>query len=191
MIVRQQCLYADSTQGDTMQCHTLVVILCLVSTPVFAGDDSKNVKGAESAQGNSKFQFDGVWKPKGAMLGGVLLPPPALNAITLRIDKDKYEVTVVGEDHSDKGTFTLDETTTPKRMTITSTAGPNKGKTFLAIYEIKNADAMRVCYDLSGKEFPKEFKAPKDTELYLVGYRRQLPDADDAKAKTTGTLDQR
>jgi hypothetical protein len=75
-------------------------------------------------------------------------------------------------------------------MTIKSTAGPNKGKTFLAIYEIKNADAMRVCYDLSGRAFPKEFKAPKDSELYLVGYRRQVPDANDAKAKTTGSLDE-
>ncbi len=174
-----------------MQHRSFIFILCLVSASVATGDETKNLERAESVQDNSKFQFDGIWKPKGAMLGGVLLPPPALKAITLRIDKDKYEVTVDGEDNSDKGTFTLDETTTPKRMTITSTAGPNKGKTFLAIYEIKNADAMRVCYDLSGKEFPKEFKAPKDTELYLVGYRRQLPDSDDAKAKTTGTLDQR
>jgi len=87
------------------------------------------------------------------------------------------EVTVKGEEHSDAGTFTLDETVTPKRMTIKSESGPNKGKTFLAIYEIKSADAMRVCYDLSGKQFPKEFKAPKDTELYLVGYRRQKSEA--------------
>ena len=172
-----------------MQCRPLIVILCLVSTPVAADDGTKNVKRAESSQGNSKFQYDGIWKPKGAVLGGVLLPPPALQAIALKIDKDRYEVTVDGEDHSDKGTFTLDETTTPKRMTIKSTAGPNKGKTFLAIYEIKNADAMRVCYDLSGKGFPKEFKAPKDTELYLVGYRRQVLDANDANSKPATTSD--
>ena len=33
--------------------------------------------------------------------------------------------------------------------------------------------SMRVCYDLSGTDFPKDFKAPKGTQLYLVGYRRQ------------------
>ena len=107
------------------------------------------------------------------MLGGVLLPPPTVKGITLTIDNGEYEVTVEGEDHSDRGTFTFDTSTTPKRMTITSTSGPNKGKTFLAIYEIRNANTMRVCYDLSGNEFPKEFKAPKGTQLYLVGYRRQ------------------
>ncbi len=167
-----------------------MLILCLAVSPIAVGDETNNVERAESSKSHINFKYDGIWKPKGALLGGVLLPPPALAGITLRIDKDKYEVTVVGEDHSDKGTFTLDEMTTPKRMTIKSTAGPNKGKTFLAIYEIKNANAMRVCYDLSGKDFPKEFKAPKDSELYLVGYRRQLPDAKDAKTETTDNQDE-
>ena len=162
---------------------------CLVSASVATGDETKNVERAESSHANSTFQYDGIWKPKGAMLGGVLLPPPALNAITLKINKDKYEVTVDGEDHSDMGTFMLDETTTPRRMTIKSTAGPNKGKTFLAIYEIKNADAMRVCYDLSGKAFPKKFEAPTNSELYLVGYRRQVLDENDAQAKPGTTSD--
>lgn len=35
---------------------------------------------------------------------------------------------------------------------------------------------MRVCYDLSGTEFPKEFKAPRGTQFYAVGYRRQKQD---------------
>ncbi|WP_345323792.1 TIGR03067 domain-containing protein [Novipirellula rosea] len=154
-----------------------VLMLCLMSAVVAIGDEPKSEENGKSSFDNAAFRFDGVWKPKGAMLGGVLLPPPALKAITLTIDKDKYEVSVEGEEHSDVGTFTLDPTTTPKRMTIKSTAGPNKGKTFFAIYEIKNADAMRVCYDLSGTDFPKEFKAPKGSQMYLVGYRRQVPDA--------------
>jgi uncharacterized protein (TIGR03067 family) len=115
---------------------------------------------------------DGVWKPIAAVMGGVRLPQPALQAITLKISGANYEVTVEGEKEPDKGTCTYDETTTPKRMTIKSTEGPNKGKTFLAIYEMKDAGSLRVCYDLSGTDFPKEFKAPKGTQLYLVGYRR-------------------
>ena len=58
-------------------------------------------------------------------------------------------------------------------MTIKSTGGPNKGKTLLAIYEMKDADSLQICYDLSGRNFPKEFKAPKGTQLHLVDYRRQ------------------
>lgn len=175
--------------GDTMQCRSLILILCLFSSQIAAEDVPKHVDRPLSLQQTGEFQYDGIWKPKGTMLAGVLFPPPVLEAITLRIEKDTYEVTIDGEEHSDKGTFTLDETATPKRMTIKSTASPNKGKTILAIYEIKNADAMRVCYELSGTELPKEFKAPKNSELYLVGYCRQRPDAKDASIKPTRTLE--
>ena len=115
----------------------------------------------------------GVWRPIAAVMGGMRLPGESLKAITLRVTGENYEVTIEGEKEPDKGTCILDTTTAPKRMTIKSTEGPNRGKTFLAIYEMKNAVSMRVCYDLSGKDFPKEFKAPKGTSLYLVGYRRQ------------------
>jgi uncharacterized protein (TIGR03067 family) len=125
------------------------------------------------AWGADTYPRDGVWKPIAAVLGGLRLPDEAVKAITLKISGDKYEVTVEGENHSDKGTCTVDTTSTPHRMTIKSEEGPNKGKTFLAIYEMKDEVSMRVCYDLSGKEFPTEFKAPAGTQMYLVGYRRQ------------------
>ena len=115
---------------------------------------------------------DGVWKPVAAVLGGVQLPEAAIKAITLKVTDGNYEVTIEGEG-PDKGTCTVDTTTTPKRMTIIGTDGPNQGKTILAIYEMKDDVSMRVCYDLSGTEFPKEFKEPKGSQLYLVGYRRQ------------------
>ena len=151
-----------------------ILILCLSVCECHAED--ANTKGPSDATSTAKvadFQFDGIWKPKGAMLQGVLLPPPAVDAITLKITDDKYEVTVTGEEQPDKGMFILDETVTPMRMAIKSVSGPNKGKIILAIYEIKGENAMRVCYDLSGKAFPTEFKAPKASEFYLVGYRRQ------------------
>jgi uncharacterized protein (TIGR03067 family) len=129
--------------------------------------------GAEGSEKDAKPPHEGVWKAIAAVLGGVRLPDQAVTGITLKVEGDHYEVTVQGEEHPDKGTCKLDTTTTPKRMTITSTDGANKGKTFLAIFEMKDAESLRVCYDLSGKEFPKEFKAPKDSPLFLVGYRRQ------------------
>jgi uncharacterized protein (TIGR03067 family) len=70
---------------------------------------------------------------------------------------------------------TLDTSTSPKRMTITSTNGPNRGKTFLAIYEMKDAGSLRVSYDVSGTDFPTKFKAPKRTSLHLTGYRSRKP----------------
>ena len=93
-----------------------------------------------------------------------------LKSISLKLDNGKYDVFV--GDHPDGGTYTLDSTSKPKSMTITGTEGPNKGKTFLAIYELK-ADTLRICYDLSGAKRPTEFKSIAGTRLYLVTYNRQ------------------
>ncbi|MDQ3625495.1 MAG: TIGR03067 domain-containing protein [Verrucomicrobiota bacterium] len=149
--------------------HILILVLASVLSLTMRAAD-KQLAGDVTA---SAITQEGVWKPIAAVLGGARLPEPALKAITLKITGGNYEVTVEGENEPDKGTCTLDTSTSPKRMTIKSTDGPNRGKTFLAIYEMKDAVSMRVCYDLSGTDFPKEFKAPKGTQLYLVGYRRQ------------------
>ncbi len=155
----------------------MIVSFGLLARAEDKGPPGKPEKPTPSAEKSGQPATDartqeGVWKPIAAVLGGVRLPEPVLMAITLKITDGNYEVTIDSEG-TDKGTCTLDTTTIPKRMTIKGTDGPNRGKTFLAIYEQKDAVSMRVCYDLTGQDFPKEFAAPKDTNLYLVGYRRQ------------------
>ena len=118
------------------------------------------------------YPRDGVWKPITAVLGGTKLPKPALDAITLKVSGTDYEVVVRGEKQPDRGTHTLDESTNPKRISITSTNGPNRGKTFLGIYEMTETNSMRVCYDLSGSAFPRTFESTAETGHYLVEYRR-------------------
>ncbi len=120
---------------------------------------------------------DGDWKPVAATLGGKKLPKLALDAITLTVSGRNYVVAVAGEKAPDRGTHTLDESTNPKRITITSTSGPNRGKTFLCIYEMKDRESMTVCYDLSGKEFPTKFESTSETGHYLVEYKRAVAKA--------------
>jgi uncharacterized protein (TIGR03067 family) len=115
--------------------------------------------------------MQGVWKPVTAVLGGKPMPPPVVTAITLMLTNGMYNVTVEGE-RSDKGTVKLDTAATPRQMSITGTNGPNLGKTFPAIYELKG-DTLRICYDLSGDKFPTEYKSVAGTKLYLVTYKRQ------------------
>jgi uncharacterized protein (TIGR03067 family) len=56
-------------------------------------------------------------------------------------------------------------------MDILGTEGPNKGKTFLAIYEL-TGDSLKICYDLEGKTRPTEFRTNPGTQLFLVLYKR-------------------
>jgi uncharacterized protein (TIGR03067 family) len=113
--------------------------------------------------------LQGAWTPIKAELGGNPIPDAVLKTITLKLDNGKYEASVAGE--PDKGTYTLDSANKPKGMTVNGTEGPNKGKSFPAIYEL-SVDTLRICYDLSGTKRPTEFKSTAGTKLYVVTYKR-------------------
>ena len=116
--------------------------------------------------------LDGTWLPSAAELGGKPFPDEIRKSIKLEVKGDKYTVTV-GKG-TDRGTVKLNPAAKPKEMDITGTDGPNKGKTFQAIYE-RDGDTLRICYDLSGKARPTEFKTREGTQLFLVTYKREKP----------------
>ena len=113
--------------------------------------------------------IDGAWLPTSAELGGQKFSDDVRKTIKLVVKDDKYTVTVGMQ--VDRGTVKLNPSAKPKALDVTGTDGPNKGKTFPAIYE-RNGDTLRVCYDLSGKSRPAEFKTAKQTQEYLVTYKR-------------------
>ena len=123
---------------------------------------------AQDAAKESKM-LEGTWLPSAAELGENPFDEATLKSMKLVIEGDKYTVTVGKA--IDKGTTKIDPSKTPKTMDIMGGEGPNKGKTFLCIYEL-NGDTLRVCYDLGGKARPSEFKTKKGELLFLVTYKR-------------------
>ena len=121
---------------------------------------------------DAKDAIQGTWLPAAAELGGKMLPDKVRETIRLVIKDGKYKATV-GE-VVDQGTVKLNAAAKPKKMDITGTDGPNKGKTIPAIYEL-DGHTLRICYDLSGKSHPTEFKTKEGTQLYLVNYKREKP----------------
>jgi uncharacterized protein (TIGR03067 family) len=128
------------------------------------------VAWAAGGQDDAKL-IQGTWVPSAAELGGKEFPEEVRKSIKLVLSGDTYVVTV-GKEGPDEGKCKLDPSKTPKTLDITGVKGPNTGKTILAIYELKG-DTLRVCYDLSGKEHPKEFKTAPGSQLFLVTYQRQ------------------
>jgi uncharacterized protein (TIGR03067 family) len=114
--------------------------------------------------------LEGTWLPSAAELGGKQFPDEVRETIRLELKGDQYTVTVGTE--PDRGTCKRNPSAKPKALDITGTEGPNKGKTILAIYE-RNGDTLRICYDLSGKSRPAEFKTTAGTRLFLVEYQLQ------------------
>jgi uncharacterized protein (TIGR03067 family) len=133
-----------------------LTVLGLAFVPGFLqADDSKDIQG--------------VWSPVEAALGTQKMSQDFLKTTRLRVANDQYEV-VVGKD-ADRGRLKLDSGAKTKAMDIIGTEGPNKGKTFLAIYELKG-DTLRICYDLSGEKRPTDFKTGDEKSLFLVTYKR-------------------
>jgi uncharacterized protein (TIGR03067 family) len=112
--------------------------------------------------------MQGTWRPTSGESAGKAMASDVLKKTKLVIKDNKYTVTV-GED-PDHGTLKIDASRMPKTMDIVSTGGANKGRRILAIYEI-DGDTMKICYDLSGKVRPKEFKTAPGSQLFFATYR--------------------
>jgi uncharacterized protein (TIGR03067 family) len=130
---------------------------------------SPAARGGDAKDGDKN---EGTWLPETAEFAGKPFPDEVRKTMKLVVKDDKYTVTV--GDKVDQGTVKLDAKAKPKAMDITGTDGPNKGKTFLAIYE-RDGDTLKVCYDLGGKARPTEFKTKEGTQLFLVTYKREKP----------------
>jgi uncharacterized protein (TIGR03067 family) len=129
------------------------------------------VAWSDNAKDNGK-SMEGTWLPIEAELAGQKFPDEQLKVMSLTMTGGNYTVKVGPT--LDKGTYKFDGKAKPMAIDITGVEGPNKGKTLLAICE-QSGDMLRVCYDLSGKKRPTEFKTEKGTLMFLVTYKRAKP----------------
>jgi uncharacterized protein (TIGR03067 family) len=127
---------------------------------------------ARGGDARDQDPIQGTWLPSAAEIGGKTFPDEIRKTIKLVVKDNRYTVTVGKA--VDQGTVKLNPSAKPKELDITGTDGPNKGKTIRAIYE-REGDTLRVCYDLSGKSRPTEFKTREGTQLFLVTYQREKP----------------
>jgi uncharacterized protein (TIGR03067 family) len=149
-------------QESPMQFKSIVALALMLSCSLAAW--SGDAKDGDAIQG--------AWLPAAAELGGKQFPDEVRKTIKLVVKDDQYTATVGKA--VDQGTLKLNPAAKPKELDITGVEGPNKGKTILAIYE-RDGDTLRICYDLGGKDRPKEFKTKEGSQLFLVTYQREKP----------------
>ena len=82
---------------------------------------------------NDSTVIEGAWVILEAELGGQKLPDENIKGAKLILDDGKYRF------QNDQGEYKLYPGEKIKAMDIMGREGPNKGKTFLAIYEIGRA----------------------------------------------------
>lgn len=125
-----------------------------------------SARGADEKDALKAVQ--GTWLPVAGELAGQKMPEDGLKGMKLVLAGDTYTLTnALGDD---KGNIKVDAAKKPMEMDIIGTEGPNKGRKFLAIYELKDG-AMTICYDLSGQARPTEFATKPGTKLFLMTYK--------------------
>jgi uncharacterized protein (TIGR03067 family) len=144
-----------------------VAVVVLVPCAALCDDKKKD----------EEAKVDGTWLATEAEMSGKTLPKTFSENLKLTLKDKDYEVVA---DSPDRGTVTYNNSADPKEMDIKGVEGPNKGKTYLAIYKLKD-DKLTICYDLSGESRPTEFKTKAKTKLFLVTYERKKAGAKEAK----------
>lgn len=114
--------------------------------------------------------LQGSWKPTEGTVAGAKMEEPFLKSLLLQINGDAYTLTSSGP--ADKGTLTADSKTKPASMTITGVEGPNRGKTYYSIYELKD-ETLKICYSLDEKNKPTEFTSTGQNKQILIVYKKQ------------------
>ncbi|MCY2946500.1 MAG: TIGR03067 domain-containing protein [Planctomycetota bacterium] len=113
---------------------------------------------------------DGSWKLTKGEADGKALTAEQLKGGKLVIKDDKYKLTM-GEMEVIEGTEKLDPSKDPKTIDIVNSNGPDKGKTFLGIYNLKG-DRFRVVFSQPGKPRPTKFKTEPDSGQWLHVWTR-------------------
>jgi uncharacterized protein (TIGR03067 family) len=144
-----------------MRPHALMALAVGLLVAADANDDAAK-KDLEKFQGN--------WTLSSLERDGKKTPQEEVKKIKLTIQGKKF---MLQKDSAvvSQGTFTLDPTKKPKEITETVTAGPNKGKVFLAIYDIDD-EQHKICFAAAGKERPTAFSSPPGSGHLLQVWKR-------------------
>jgi uncharacterized protein (TIGR03067 family) len=139
------------------------VALCCLSVPALA---------ANAAAAKDQESLQGTWQVVSFKVEGAQGPPEeVIKTMKLTIKGDKMSHGGAGG-RTEEATFTLDATQQPKTLDMTPTAGPDKGKSILGIYQL-DGDTLKICAAKPETARPKEFKEGK--EAVLLELKREKP----------------
>jgi uncharacterized protein (TIGR03067 family) len=145
----------------------LALLLCFALSALTRAEDADR-----GANGRSDQQLlQGTWKVVKRVKNGAA-EDPAEHPTTLKFSGKAITETRDGKP-AQEGAYTLDETKTPRRITLTGKAGDNAGKTFEAIYEIEG-NTLKLAYSFGDNAStpPKDFTGGEGAGLLVLERER-------------------
>jgi uncharacterized protein (TIGR03067 family) len=124
--------------------------------------------GADAAEDSKALQ--GTWTLVSGEVSGKAMTAEEIKDGKLTIKGDTYTVEIKGREKS-TGVQKLDATKKPKTLDGKSSAGADKDKTILGIYELKG-DEFRISLAPPGKERPTKFTTAPDSGYWMHVWKR-------------------
>ena len=116
--------------------------------------------------------LEGTWHVVALEVDGRPMPAGMLGTARIVVKGDRFQSLGMGAVY--EGTLKLDTAANPKTFDLTFTAGPEKGNTALAIYEIEGDD-WKLCLTTRGGDRPKRFATEPGTGHALETLKRGKP----------------
>jgi uncharacterized protein (TIGR03067 family) len=130
---------------------------------------------AADAPKDDLHKLQGTWSLVSAVRDGKDVPDDEVNRATLVIQGNTF---TLPEDArvatGPSGTFTIDPSRTPRAIDATPSSGPNRGETWLGIYEVMG-DLYKIAFAPPGRARPTRYVSePGSGQLHSV-WRRGTP----------------
>jgi uncharacterized protein (TIGR03067 family) len=149
--------------------------VCLAVFAVLLGAgalDSVGVAVDDAKERSDKERLKGTWKIVSSAADG--LDQPAPPELRLTFDEKDFGFGHGGENRH-RGTFTLDDSASPKTIDLAFTEGPHAGDRILGIYAWEG-DNLKLCITgPNGADRPKDFAPTLGSGFRLFVLAREQP----------------
>jgi len=137
----------------------LAMLSCLLSGCLAA-------PAADKSDDTAKWQ--GTWKLASCSWNG----EPQMGDVQWIVDGDHYNIRLDGQLRADPCTLKLDASQNQIDVFHHDTPSGTFGGKLKGIYEIKG-DSFKVCYDLTGQQYPESFDAGPGSRRVLYQFQRE------------------
>jgi uncharacterized protein (TIGR03067 family) len=147
------------------------VLLFFAAGALIAADKLENMT---SEQIKDYERLTGTFTLVSGVVDGKEVPEDVRKETILVTDHDKFTVSTGDKaGTSERGTFKIDPTKTPKTADSLQETGADKGKTMLGIYDIIDDNHKRACWAPPDKPRPNEFASEPGSGHILQLWERQ------------------
>jgi uncharacterized protein (TIGR03067 family) len=130
----------------------------------------QKTKNSPSSGDKRLAEFQGEWSMVSGVMNGQAMDKSTVQWVRRITTGDEIAV-CAGPQTLMEMTFTIDPSTSPKSIDYMNTAGSNKGKTQLGIYEF-DGDQLTVCVASPGAVRPTTFNSEKGAGHTLTAWKR-------------------